>query len=213
MITSAKFWDKIAAKYAKSSIKDVESYQYTLGRTRSYLGAQDKVLEIGAGTGSTALELASSAGHVTITDVSPEMVRIGKEKARAQGVTNVEFHVADAQVQDLTGPYDAVLAHNVLHLVEDLPATLARVHEILEPGGVFISKTFCKPTGRGPWLYYALVPLLPILQLIGKAPFVSFMTIGELESAITAHGFKIIESGSFPATELRRYIVARHVSD
>ncbi|MCK8464783.1 class I SAM-dependent methyltransferase [Aliiroseovarius sp. S1339] len=209
MINSAKFWDKIAPKYAKAAIKDVESYQYTLDRTRSYLGAQDKVLEIGAGTGSTALELASSAGHVTITDVSPEMIRIGQERAQEQGITNVDFHVTDAGVSNLTGPYDAVLAHNVLHLIEDLPAALDRVHDLLAPGGVFISKTFCKPTRRGPWFYYAMKLLLPVMQLVGKAPFVSMMTIQELEAMITAHGFKIIESGNFPAKELRRYIVAR----
>ncbi|MDE9451759.1 methyltransferase domain-containing protein [Aliiroseovarius sp. Z3] len=209
MIQAAKFWDRIADKYATSKIKDPEGYQFTLERTRSYLGPQDKVLEIGAGTGTTALELAPAVGHITITDVSPEMIRIGKAKADAQGVTNVDFRVADAQLQGVSGPFDAILAHNVLHLVEDLPGALGRVHDLLAPGGVFISKTFCKPSRGGAWIYYVMRLALPLMQLIGKAPYVAVMSIEELEATLSSHGFKIVESGNFPAKELRRYIVAR----
>lgn len=209
MIQAAKFWDGIAVKYAKSKIRDPEGYHFTLERTRSYLGRDDKVLEIGAGTGSTALELAPVVGHITATDVSPEMTRIGKAKADEQGVNNVEFRVADAKLGGVTGRYDAILAHNVLHLVEDLPGVLDRVHELLVPGGVFISKTFCKPARGGPWFYYAMRLALPLMQLVGKAPYVAIMRIEELEALLTAHGFKIVESGNFPAKELRRYIVAR----
>ncbi|GHE92086.1 hypothetical protein GCM10016455_10130 [Aliiroseovarius zhejiangensis] len=209
MIQAAKFWDGIAAKYAKSAIRDPEGYQFTLDRTRAYLGAQDKVLEIGAGTGTTALELAPSVGHVTITDISPEMIRIGNAKAEEQGIGNVSFQVTDATLGDVTGPYDAILAHNVLHLVDDLPGALARIHDLLAPGGVFISKTFCKPVRRGPWFYYAMRLALPLMQLVGKAPYVAIMRVDELEAKLTAQGFRIVESGNFPARELRRYIVAR----
>ncbi|MCI2394554.1 class I SAM-dependent methyltransferase [Aliiroseovarius sediminis] len=209
MTNPAKFWDRIAEKYAKSSIRNPDGYHQTMARTRSYLGPQDRVLEVGAGTATTALELAPSVGHVTITDVAPQMIRIGQERAKTQGIKNVEFHVDDAKVGALTGPFDAVLAHNLLHLVGDLPATLDRLHEILKPGGIFISKTLCKPVGRGPWVYYVARAVLPLLQLIGKAPSVSFMTTRQLEQMITEHGFDIIESGHFPDRELRRYIVAR----
>ena len=209
MIQAAKFWDRIAAKYASAKIKDPEGYQFTLERTRSYLGPQDRVLEIGAGTATTALELAPAVEHITITDVSPEMIRIGKDKAEAQDVRNVDFHVVDAKLRGIDGPYDVILAHNVLHLVDDLPGTLARVHDLLAPGGVFISKTFCKPTQGGPWFYYAMRLALPMIQLIGKAPYVAIMSVEEFEAILTEHGFKIVESGNFPAKELRRYIVAR----
>ena len=57
MHKTAKFWDKAAAKYAKSPIEDIEAYNYTIGRTRSYLSPTDRVLEVGCGTGSTALLL------------------------------------------------------------------------------------------------------------------------------------------------------------
>ena len=51
MTDAATFWDKIAPKYAKDPINDVASYEYTLGRTLSYLTEDDSVLELGCGTG------------------------------------------------------------------------------------------------------------------------------------------------------------------
>ena len=209
MEKTIKFWDGIAPKYARTPVRDMDSYSYTLERTRSYLGPRDTVLEIGAGTGSTALELAPSVGHVTATDISPAMTEIGREKARAAGVGNVDFVASDSLVAGLDGPFDAVLAHNILHLVEDLPGTLNRAHAVLKPGGLFISKTFCKPSGRISLFYWAMRVALPVMQAFGKAPFVALMTIRELETAIERAGFTIVETGNYPKGEMRRYIVAR----
>lgn len=211
MTKTAKFWDNVAKKYAKSPIKNMESYTYTLERTKSYLKPEDKILEIGAGTGSTAIELAPSVEQVTVTDISPEMMNIAKEKATEQNITNIECLTSDALASDLTGPYDVILAHNLLHLVEDLPETIARANALLKPGGLFISKTFCKPTSFGPPLYYIMRLALPPMQLIGKAPFVAFLSIKELEEQITAQGFEIIETANYPVKETRRYIVARKI--
>lgn len=204
-----KFWDRSAEKYAKSPIQNMESYRHTLDRTRSYLRPDDVVLEIGAGTGTTAIELAPCVAHITVTDIAPAMIEIGRGKAQAAGVTNVTFETCDSTVPALEGPFDVVLAHNVLHLVEDMAGTLARVHALLKPGGLFISKTFCKPERRGPPIYYAMRIALPAMQLVGKAPFVAFRTAADMERAIADAGFEIIESDNFFPGELRRYIVAR----
>ena len=210
MVTSAEFWDKLAERYAKTPIPDPDAYAYTLERTRSYLNAQDRVLELGCGTGTTALALADATGRYTASDVSANMVGIGKGKAEAAGVDNIDFVAADAGDPALGDGYDAVLAFNLLHLVEDLPQTASRVSDMLRPGGLFISKTFCLPTrGLGPAKLWAMRLALPLMQLFGKAPFVSFMKIEDLEKAITDAGFEIIETGNYPASPPRRFIVAR----
>lgn len=208
MVKAEAFWDRIAPKYAKSPIKNQDGYAYTLNRTRSYLKASDHVLEIGAGTGSTALLLADAVEEIVATDLSDQMLDVGRARASAENVTNVTFKKAAADhLPD--GPFDAVLAHNILHLVEDLPATLKASHAALKPGGLLISKTFLKPT-KGLQLEYRFMKLLiPVLQLLGKAPFVAIYDIAEFERHIQRAGFEIIETLHYPAKETRRYIVAR----
>jgi len=55
MNKSEKFWNKCARKYSKEKIKDEEGYRKTLEDTQKYLGQEKIVLEIGCGTGTTAL--------------------------------------------------------------------------------------------------------------------------------------------------------------
>jgi ubiquinone/menaquinone biosynthesis C-methylase UbiE len=210
MQDAATFWDNIAGKYARSPIKDPVSYQYTLDRTRSYLSKTDHVLELGCGTGSTALLLAEGVAHITASDLSTNMIQVGANKAREQGVDNVDF--VRAELFDIVlddGPYDAVLAFSLIHLLHETPKALQRVASLLKPGGFFISKTPCEPEKGAPIKYGLMRLILPLMQLFGKAPYVNFMKIGELESHIVAAGFKIIESGSYPASPPHHYVVAR----
>lgn len=208
MTQTAHFWDKLAEGYAKSPIRDQESYEYTLGRTRSYLSPEDAVLEIGGGTGSTALLLAPYVAHITGTDISPKMTHIATEKAQAQGSGNADFRVQSAReaVADASR-YNVVLAFNILHLTEDSAALLARLSAELKPGSLFISKTPClsEPSiGAKRHLFRLLIPLL---RAIGKAPFVKRFSFADLEAEILAAGFEIVETDSRPA--MSRYIVAR----
>ncbi len=212
MTDHAKFWDNLAEKYAKDPIADVDGYNYTLERTRSYLHADDKALELGCGTGSTALELASSVGRLTASDISGNMIKIAKDKLAESDISNIDFVTGDI-LSDANGdgPYDVVMAHNLLHLIEDVPAALTRINQLLRPGGTFISKTFCVDPGRTSLKIRVMKLVLPVMQLIGKAPQVTFMSSPEFEGMIAGAGFKIVETGNYPATEPRRYIVAQKV--
>ena len=209
MIDAAKFWNGMAKQYSASPIADMDSYEYTLGRTKSYLGAEDRVLELGAGTSSTALLIAPGVGHIHATDLAGEMIAIGEEKARAEGVTNISFARAGVFDDISEGPFDAVLAFNLLHLIDDQKGAIERAHALLKPGGYFISKSVCKP-GKGlPWKMKLMMLALPLAQRLGKAPFVKFSEIAELEAMITDTGFEIVETGNFPAQPPSRYVVAR----
>ncbi len=212
MQNPAIFWDKAAAKYSKSPIADMDAYTYTLERTRSYLSPNDTVLEVGCGTGSTALLLAGDVGQITASDLSGNMIRVGSDKAAAEGISNVKFVNADLFDNALeSGPYDVVMAFNVLHLLEDVPAAVQRINGLLKPGGTFISKTVCTPGAGIPFKLRLILLILPLMQFFGKAPYVNFMEIAELEEIISSGGFKIIESGNYPAAPPSRYVVARKV--
>ncbi|MCK0150626.1 class I SAM-dependent methyltransferase [Marivita sp. S6314] len=207
MYQTASFWDGIAEKYAKTPIKDNQSYAYTLDRTRSYLRPEDRMLEIGCGTGSTALELAPQVAHIVATDISDAMLSKGRTKAAEQGIGNVEFAQADAEHAP-SGPFDVVTAFNLLHLVEDIDATLAEIHQRVQPGGLFISKTFCMPDRFG--LLTLMMHIgVPVMQFFGKAPYVAHLKASDLDAALVRAGFTIIEVGQGPTKDPRRYLVAR----
>ncbi len=204
------FWDKAAQKYSKSKISDMDAYTYTLGRTRSYLSATDNVLELGCGTGSTALLLAENVAHITASDLSGNMIKVGQEKAADQGISNVTFVQSDVMGSAIgDGPYDAVMAFNLLHLLQDPRAAIRRVHGMLKPGGLFISKSVCTPGAQLPFKFRLILMVLPLMQWLGKAPYVNFMDIEELEAMVAAEGFEIMEAGNYPAAPPCRYIVAK----
>ncbi len=213
MQQAAKFWDNIAEKYAKSPIQDITSYEYTLERTKSYLSQDSHVLELGCGTGSTALCLAPHVQHITATDLSNNMIKIAKRKAEEQEVTNINLYASDLfDIDQEGGPYDAVLAFNLIHLLEDTSKIMQQISKLLKPNGVFISKTACKPNEALPIKLRFILMMLPVAQLFGKAPFVKLMKVSELEDHIMDAGFNIIETHASPSQPSSRYIVAKKPS-
>jgi ubiquinone/menaquinone biosynthesis C-methylase UbiE len=203
----ARFWDRTARKYAADPIKDMDGYERTLDRTRHYLYGTDAVLELGCGTGTTALRLAPHVGRMTATDLSSEMIAIAREKAVAQACPNVEFAVATPDSASWPGDtFDAVLAFNLWHLVADRTSALAHVHRLLKPGGLFVSKTPCLAE-MNPLIRLAV----PVMQLVGKAPYVAFFSAAGLESEIEHGGFTIVERGRHGSgrRDTRIFIVAR----
>lgn len=214
MTQHATFWDKAAPKYAESPIADQAAYEYTLGRTRTYLTLQDRVLELGCGTGSTALLLAPNLKQITAIDLSPGMLAIARQKAASTGVKNVSFEVgADVPKQ---GPYEVVMGYSLFHLVPDMEKRFAQINELLPKGGYFITKTAClgqRAEGLGGALKSLAIRIaVPVMQLIGKAPYVRSFSVNELENAVIAAGFEIVESGNHPkGPPPAHYIVARKV--
>ena len=203
----ARFWDRAARKYARAPIKDMAGYERTLARTRELLAGADRVLELGCGTGTTALRLAPAVRHFVGSDVSGEMIAIAREKAAAAACANVEFVVAPADRSEPSeAAFDAVLAFNLLHLVADRPATLRQVTRLLKPGGLLISKTPCL-TELNPLIRLAV----PVMRMVGKAPFVSFFSAAGLERDIEQAGLTLVERDRHGAgrKDPRIFLVAR----
>lgn len=205
MTTQAAFWDKIARKYAAKPVDDVAAYERTLARTRAYLTPDDKVLEFGGGTGTTALKLSGAVGHITATDISPEMIAIANEKLADQGPGNVTFAVGTLEDPAPEEPYDAVLGFNILHLLQDVPGALAAIRARLKPGGVFISKTGA--VAEANWFLRTL--MIPAMQLIGKAPYVNSLRLVDIDRLIAEAGFEIIETETFQGMAPTRLVIAR----
>ncbi|CAM5550497.1 Ubiquinone biosynthesis O-methyltransferase, mitochondrial [Frigidibacter albus] len=196
-----RFWNRVAARYAARPLKDVAAYEALLADVAGRLQPTDTVLEIGCGTGGTAIHLAPRVARWLATDFSSEMVRIAQAKP---GGDTVSFAVMDAAQALDAGPFDVVCAFNVLHLVDDFPGTLAHIHRSLNPGGLLICKTWC----------FADVPLklrlvFRVLRLFGLFPVASVLGGGQLRRAIQEAGFRIEADKVFGTYPQNPYIVAR----
>lgn len=200
------FWNKLAKRYAASPVRDEAAYEHTLARVRAYLEPDHTVLELGAGTGTTAVKLAPHVKSICASDLSSEMLEIAKE--RAAGVENVTVAVGAVE-EAPEGPFDVVIAMNLFHLLPDLDAALRAAYQRLPEGGVFISKTPClKDMKSLKWRL--MLRALPLLRLFHKAPsVVRSYSVAEMDEAVARAGFEMVETGIFPADPPSRFIVAR----
>lgn len=203
----ARFWDREARKYAASPIEDLGGYERTLERVKLLLRASDRTLELGCGTGSTALRLAPFAGDYLATDLSPGMITIAQEKLAQSPIPRLRFAVASAEDTATEADFDVVLAFNLLHLVPDLDATLAGLAARLRPGGLFISKTACITE-----LNVFIRAALPLMRWVGKAPTnVKVFDEARLIDAIRRAGLEIesVERHGTLGGDVRAFVVAR----
>ncbi|MBR0958707.1 class I SAM-dependent methyltransferase [Bradyrhizobium japonicum] len=210
--SDARFWDRSSRKYAKSAVADPVGYERTLDRTRALLKPGDRVLELGCGTGTTALRLAGDVQSYLAADFSVEMIEIAKKKHGASSVPRLAFQTATAEgLAPEAGTFDAVLGFNYLHLVRDLPGTLRCIHALLAPDGLFISKTPC----LGDMTPLIRMALLPAMRAIGMAPYAGAFRATELAELIKAAGFEILatENHATRGNEARPYIAARKQRD
>lgn len=200
MSDAASFWNRFAGRYAARPIKDVVAYEAMLADVAARLRPEDRVLEIGCGTGGTAIRLAPGVAQYIGTDFSAEMIRIAKGKGAPP---SLRFLVSDAAELPEGGPFDTICAFNVLHLVDDLPVLLNHLRKGLVPGGQLIAKTWC--FGDLP-LRFRL--LFRALRLVGLFPPAHFLTQTQLHKVIEDAGFAVKVTRVFGSRGENPYSVA-----
>lgn len=187
MDREARFWNKLADRYSRRPISDEATYEKKLEITRQYFHPDMHVLEIGCGTGTTAIAHAPYVKHILATDLAPRMIEIARDKARDAGIDNVTFEVSSVDALDVPdGSIDAVMAHNLLHLLDDRDAAIADIHRMLKPGGVFVSSTAC--IGDLTPLLRLIVPIGRFLRLF---PLVKSFSAADLKRSLDNAGFDI----------------------
>jgi SAM-dependent methyltransferase len=93
---------------------------------RSFVGADQTLLDVGAGGGRIALPVALRCQQVTAVEAAPPMAAILKEEAAKAEISNVTL--IEGRWQDVEAPKaDVVLCWNVLNYVEDIGAFMTKV--------------------------------------------------------------------------------------
>ncbi len=203
----ATFWDRRARKYDDDIRRHDSLYIRTIASVNSLLTNSDVVLDLGCASGEIGLNIARHVHRVHGIDVSAKMIELANQKIRERdpNVPNVTFSQEDAFNQKLTGSsFSAVTAFNVLHLLDDIHGVLTRLHDLLEPEGLFISQTPC--LGERDW---PVRSLLGLAQRLGFAPPIRSLTFAEVESLVSSSGFEILESEIWDEKSAVQWVVAR----
>lgn len=187
-MSSTTFWNGMARRYSEKPISDQATYEKKLEKTRSYFHPDMELLEIGCGTGSTALLHAPYVKHIVATDISKEMIAIAQSKQQQQGTDNIRFEtmaVEDMRVSE--NSKDMVLALSILHLLEDREAAIQKAYRWLKPGGYFVTSTVCG--GSLKLLPRILLRVISMLGIFGLV--IRIFSNDELVESLKAEGFEI----------------------
>ena len=208
MNSDARFWDKRAEKYSQRPVADQVAYEKKLEIMRSYFRPDSEVLEMGCGTGSTALAHAPYVKHILATDISPGMINIAKGKAQAGQIENITFETRAVDDHDIAeSSYDVIMALNLLHLLKDPEVAIVAACQGLKPGGVFVTSSAC--IGDMSWYFRILAPVGHFLRLF---PLIKVFTQAQLEQSHIEAGFEI-DQAWLPKKNAAVFIVAIKSAD
>ncbi|MGH9080278.1 MAG: class I SAM-dependent methyltransferase [Acidimicrobiales bacterium] len=139
------------------------------------IGARSNVLDVGCGCGSTTILAARGAKETVGVDISTPMIDRARTNARREGVTDVEFLVADAQTHRfMPDRFDIGISRFGVMFFDDPEAAFSNIGAALRPGGRLV---FCcwQSLSRNDWLLLPgmaaaeHLPLPPMQE--GPGPF------------------------------------------
>jgi demethylmenaquinone methyltransferase/2-methoxy-6-polyprenyl-1,4-benzoquinol methylase len=168
----AGMFDDVAAKY------DVTNDVLSLGQTRLWrravaraldVGPGERVLDLGAGTGTSSLPFAAAGASVVPCDFSLGMLREGKKRHPALPLT-----AGDAtRLPFADGVFDAVTISFALRNVQDVDAALREMRRVVRPGGRLVVCEFSQPVNRPfrtVYTEYLMRALPPVARTVSSNP-------------------------------------------
>lgn len=143
------FWDKVASLYDFFETVYNKKVYTTLGeRVAMLVHPDDSVLECACGTGAITVAVGRKCRRVTATDHSDGMLRQVKKKCAALG--NVTIEKADImQLPYDSDTFDAVIAGNVIHLLNDPKGAIKELERVCRTGGRIILPTYVDIARKG----------------------------------------------------------------
>jgi SAM-dependent methyltransferase len=127
---------------------------------RAGITAGKRVLDIGAGPGYAAIDLAEivgQRGEVVALERSSNFVNAFREMVRARSLANVQIHEIDLMTDDLpAGDYDFAWCRWVVSFVDDPPLLMEKLGRVMPKGSLCI---FHEYGHYGTWRFFPRLPM------------------------------------------------------
>lgn len=163
------------------------------------IAAAERVLDIGCGTGQTTRDAArlASSGRALGVDLSAQMITLARQIAEAEGVANVQFEQADAQVYPFeAAAFDVAISRTGAMFFGDPLAAFRNIAQALCPGGRLTLLAW-QALPRNEWIWELTTALaagreLPAPPPEAPGPF-SLADPARVRGTLTAAGFVEIQ--------------------
>ncbi|MEW6469723.1 MAG: glycosyltransferase [Bacteroidota bacterium] len=177
MTGKREYFDRLAPAHRKRGFFR-RYYWNEITRYIHYFAHEDNsVLEIGCGTGD--LLEALPGRKKTGIDISPEMIRIAREK-----YPQIEFHVMEAENLQLQEKYDTIILSNLIGYTDDVQKVFGQLHKVCHEHTKIIVTYY----------NYLWEPLLRFAEMIGlkrRTPLQNWLTLADINNLLYISGFDV----------------------
>ena len=114
----------------------------------------EHILDMAGGTGDIAFRMQARGAHVTVSDINPDMLGVGQERAEKKGLTGLDWSVQNAEELSFeSASFDAYTIALGIRNVTHIDKALREAHRVLKRGGRF----FCLEFSTTLWPGFAEV--------------------------------------------------------
>ncbi len=112
--------------------------------------AGEAILDMAGGTGDIAFRLAAKGAHVTVADINPDMLAVGRERAGKRGIEGLGWAEENAEALSFGDRrFDAYTIAFGIRNVTHVQKALDEAHRVLKFGGRFFCLEFSTTTWPG----------------------------------------------------------------
>lgn len=110
--------------------------------------AGERILDVAGGTGDIAFRMARRGADIVVTDINPDMLKVGMERAEKRGLERLTWQVENAEKLTFEdNSFDAYTIAFGIRNVTNIPAALKEAHRVLKRGGRF----YCLEFSTSEW--------------------------------------------------------------
>lgn len=200
-MTQAEYWNgEVGQRWARSqTVLDAVFAPLTEALfSGAGLRPGDTVLDVGCGSGATALiaaEAAGAAGRVVAADLSEPLLAVARTRPVVAGAAPIDWIVADAETQDFSAQsFDRAISRFGVMFFSDSRAAFANIRRALRPHGRLTFLCW-QAMADNPWVTVPRAAVLPLVpdasppDFEGPGPF-RFADPEALRRLLAAAGFR-----------------------